>query len=70
MLYGHLHNTIDEKLFQKYLKEYNQDRVPKEEKKETLCQASAYASACGFEPVTLEEILKRAERGGESPAYR
>lgn len=71
MLYGHLHNTIDEKLFQKYLKEYNQDRVPKEEKKETLCQAFSVCQCLwDFEPVTLEEILKRAERGGESPAYR
>ena len=37
MLYGHLHNTIDEKLFQKYLKEYK-----------LFARLSAYASACGI----------------------
>ena len=48
-----------------------QEKRKKEEKKETLCQAFSVCQCLwDFEPVTLEEILKRAERGEESPAYR
>lgn len=62
MLYGHLHNTREEMLFQKYLREFNIDRIP--DRKANEPEAKAYnVGMClwEYEPVTLKEILNRHE---------
>ena len=62
MLYGHLHNTLDEKLFQQYLAEYNQERPPKADGREIPCQAYSVCQCLwDYEPVTLEEILAKGD---------
>ena len=59
MLYGHLHDTIDEFLFQKYLREYNKARPPKQERNETFCRAYSVCQCLWrYEPVTLDEVLR------------
>lgn len=61
LLYGHLHNTKDEELFQKYLHMYNQERPLKEG--ETLAQAYSVCSCLWeYEPVSLKEILENKEK--------
>lgn len=60
LLYGHLHNTVDEKLFQQFLKEYNEARPPKVSRGETECRAFNVCQCLwGYEPVSLDEILTR-----------
>lgn len=60
LLYGHLHNTVDEKLFQQYLKEYNEARPPKVSRGETECRAFSVCQCLwDYEPVSLDEILAR-----------
>lgn len=61
LLYGHVHNTKDEELFQQYLKEYNEARPP--EGKYHECKAYNVGSCkWGYEPVTLEEIFEKATK--------
>lgn len=60
LLYGHLHNTVDEKLFQQFLKEYNEARPPKVSRGETECRAFNVCQCLwDYEPVSLDEILAR-----------
>lgn len=55
-LYGHLHNTNEEVLYQKFLTMFNEERPPKEG--ETLCRAYNVGTChWNYEPVTLKEIL-------------
>lgn len=62
MLYGHLHNTLDEKLFQQYLAAYNKERPPKAENREDSCRAYSVCQCLwNYEPVTLEEILEKGD---------
>ena len=62
MLYGHLHNTLDEKLFQQYLAAYNKERPPKAENREDPCRAYSVCQCLwDYEPVTLEEILEKGD---------
>ena len=59
LLYGHLHNSIEEELFQKYLTMFNEDRKPMEG--EQLCRAyNVGACLWNYEPVSLHEILMRS----------
>ena len=63
LLYGHLHNTVDEKLFQQFLKEYNETRPPKASRGETECRAFNVCQCLwGYEPVSLDEILARGNK--------
>lgn len=58
LLYGHLHNTRDEFLFQKALEEYNLDRKNVSNIEE---EAKAYNVGCmlwDYTPMSLEEIKK------------
>lgn len=58
LLYGHLHNTIDERLFQEYLAKYNKDRPPKIENGEVPCQAFNVCQCLwNYEPVTISQLL-------------
>ena len=60
LLYGRLHNTVDEKLFQQFLKEYNEARTPKASRGETECRAFNVCQCLwGYEPVSFDEILAR-----------
>ena len=62
MLYGHLHNTLDEKLFQQYLAAYNKERPPKADNRENPCRAYSVCQCLwDYEPVTLEEILEKGD---------
>lgn len=64
LLYGHLHNTEDEALFQKYLEEYSKDRKPDTKEREVLGKAYSVCSCLwNFEPVSLAEILEKKEAG-------
>ena len=56
--------TIDEFLFQKYLREYNKARPPKQERKEVYCRAYSVCQCLwGYEPVTLDEVLSGSDSG-------
>lgn len=60
MLYGHLHNTVEEQLYQKYLAEFNRDKRPDSSKGESVCKAFSVCSCLwNYEPVTLDEILSK-----------
>ena len=60
MLYAHLHNTVEEHLFQKYLAEFNKDKKPNYEAKETECVAYNVGMCLwNYEPVSMKEILSR-----------
>lgn len=64
LLYGHLHNTADEKLFQQFLKEYNEARPPKKSKDEQPCRAFSVCQCLwDYVPVSLDEILERNNQG-------
>ena len=66
MLYGHLHNTDEEKIFQQSLAMLNQYFSEKELKGYKDCPpARAFNVGCMLwnnEPVTLEEILASDEK--------
>lgn len=56
LLYGHVHNTKDEQLYQKYLKNYKKER-------EINCQAfNVGACMWNYEPVSLKEILENKDK--------
>ena len=60
LLSGHLHNTVEEKLFQQFLKEYNEARTPKVSSGETECRAFNVCQCLwDYEPVSFDEILAR-----------
>ena len=60
MLYANLHNTVEEHLFQKYLAEFNKDKKPNYEAKETECVAYNVGMCLwNYEPVSMKEILSR-----------
>lgn len=58
LLYGHLHNTVEEELFQKYMQEYFAETESHLRPGETLGGAYNVCSCnWNYEPVTLDEIL-------------
>lgn len=63
-LYGHLHNSDEERIFQKCLNDFNEYFKDKTLKGRTDCpQAVAFNVGCavvGYKPVTLAELLNRA----------
>lgn len=59
MLYGHLHNTTEEKLFQKYLAEFNQDNWKLKPNDQECIAYNVATCLWNYEPVSLKEILKR-----------
>lgn len=58
LLSGHLHNMVEEKLFQQFLKEYNKAKPPKVLRGETACRAFNVCQCLwDYAPVSLDEIL-------------
>lgn len=56
LLYGHLHNTVEESLFQKYLAQFNKDR-PAAQGESSCAAYNVGMCLWDYTPVSLDEIL-------------
>lgn len=58
LLYGHVHNTLEYELYEKYLKMFNKDKPPR--KGEVLCEAYNVGMCLwNYTPISLKEILEK-----------